>query len=128
MTTYKSKIGPELLIPISILLVGTGILMAYERAWLGLAVVLLVVAFITHMFVTTYYHIDNRTLKIRCGFFYDKTINIDTIEEVKKTRSAVSSPAASLDRIMIRYNKTDTVIISPGNKETFMSHLTRINP
>ena len=127
MTTYKSKIGLGLIIPISITVGGTGILMAYEKVWLGLAIILLVVAFIVHMFVTTYYQIDNRTLKIRCGFFFKKSINIDTIKEIKETRNPISSPATSLDRIVIIYNKFDAVIISPRDKEGFINYLTSIN-
>jgi hypothetical protein len=127
MTTYKSKIGLELVIPIALGVGGVGFLMVYEKIWIGLALILLVIAFIGHMFATTYYQIDNRTLKIKCGFFFDKSINIDTIKEIKETSSSLSSPATSLDRIVISYNKFDTVIISPKDKEAFTKHLTSIN-
>lgn len=128
MTTYKSKIEPGLISLISVIVGGTGILMAYEEVWLGLVIILLVVAFIVHMFATTYYQIDNETLKIHCGFFFDKSIDIGTIKEIKETRNPISSPATSLDRILISYNKFDTVIISPRDKEGFINYLTSINP
>ena len=110
------------------LICGTGILMAYEKIWFGLALILLIVFFIVHMFVTTYYRIDQNTLRVKCGFFVDQLINIDTIREIKETNNPISSPATSLDRIVITYNKYDTVIISPKEKVAFMNHLTQINP
>ena len=127
MTTYKSKVGPGLIIPPAIIVGGTGILMAYEKVWPGLIVILLVVAFISHMISTTYYQINKGTLRVRCGFFFDKSIDIDAIKDIKETRSPISSPATSLDRIIISYNKFDTVLISPRDKEGFVNHLTNIN-
>lgn len=128
MTTYKSKIGLELVIPITIIIGGTGILMAYEKIWFGLALILVVVAFIAHMLLTTYYKVDNKKLRVKCGFFFDRTINLDTIKEIKETNNPISSPATSLDRLLITYNKYDTVIISPKEKGAFINHLTGINP
>jgi hypothetical protein len=40
----------------------------------------------------------------------------------------MSSPALSLDRIEIFYNKFDSVIISPKNKADFVAELKSINP
>lgn len=128
MATYKSKVGLEIVIPISVIVGGTGILMAYEKIWLGFAIILLVAVFIIHMFAKTYYQIDDRTLKIKCGFFYAQSININTIKEIKETNTPISSPATSLDRIIVRYNKFDNIIISPVDKESFINHLATINP
>ena len=127
MITYKSKIGDSLIIPISIIVGGTGTIMAYEKLWIGLAFIFLVIAFIVHMFSTTYYIIDNKILKIRCVSFF-KSININTIKEIKKTRNPISSPATSFDRMIISYNKLETIIISSREKENFINHLTSINP
>lgn len=128
MTTYKSKIGLELVIPITIIIGGTGILMAYEKIWFGLAFMLFVVAFIAHLLLTTYYRVGSNSLQVKCGFFFDRTINVDAIKEIKETNNPISSPAASLDRLVITYNKYDTVIISPKEKSAFINHLTHRNP
>lgn len=40
----------------------------------------------------------------------------------------LSSPALSLDRLEVFYNKFDSVIISPQNKEDFIVALQNINP
>lgn len=128
MTTYRSKLGPELIIPVFMLTGGTGILMAVEQIWLGFALIVFLLAFIIHLFLTTYYQVDGNTLNIRCGFFLKISINIDTIKTIRETRNPISAPATSLDRIEISYNKYNTVLISPKYKEAFIRQLTAINP
>jgi hypothetical protein len=128
MITYRAKLSLGLILPILIIAGGSSILMVYERVWLVLVVNILAVAFAAHMFATTYYQIYGTTLRIRCGFFYDTSINIELIKEIKETRNPISAPATSLDRIVITYNKFDTVIISPKDKEGFINYLKKINP
>src|SRR5690554_6015469 len=99
MTTYRSKIGLEIVIPISIVIAGTASLMVYQKIWLGLTTVFLLALFIVHMFLTTYYVIAEGKLIIRCGFLYHKTIDIDTIRKISETNLALSSPATFLDRM-----------------------------
>ncbi|WP_018611627.1 PH domain-containing protein [Segetibacter koreensis] len=127
MAIYKSKIGLEFVVPLTVIIAGTGIIVAYEKIWIALALVLLLVTFIVYMFLTTYYEVGNNTLKIKCGFFVDKTINLDTIRQINETNNPVSSPATSLDRLEITYNKYDVVIISPKDKCAFINHLIQVN-
>jgi hypothetical protein len=128
MTTYRSKIGLEIVIPISIVIAGTAGLMVYQKIGLGLMTVFLLALFIVHMFLTTYYVIDNGKLIIRCGFLYHKAIDIDTIRKISATNLALSSPATSLDRMELLYNKFDSVLISPKDKEGLLKKLLEINP
>jgi hypothetical protein len=44
------------------------------------------------------------------------------------TAGLLCSPALSLDRIEIFYNKFDSVIASPENKADFVAELKSINP
>ena len=67
-------------------------------------------------------------LKIKFGFISYKPIEVDKIKEIAKTRNPISSPAPSLDRIIIKYGKYDEVIISPKNKLDFAKYLTKLNP
>jgi hypothetical protein len=89
---------------------------------------LLVFAFILHLFFKTQYTIDNHKLNIKCGFFSYKPIEIDKIKEISKTRNIISSPAPSFDRIEIKYGEFDEIIISPKNKFDFAEYLTKLNP
>lgn len=66
----------------------------------------------------TVYRVDRKQLKIYCGPFW-WTINIADIESVAETRSPLSSPALSLDRIRINYGERRWVMISPDDKQGF---------
>lgn len=131
MTTFRSKLGRELIIPISIIIVGLGSLMAYQRIWRGLIVVVCVALFVTYIFLTTYYQIDGKFMKIRCGLFFNLKVDIDTIRRISETNNPLSSPATSIDRLEIKYQKNrkiDTVMISPKDKSGFIKMVTDINP
>ncbi|MGB0892130.1 MAG: PH domain-containing protein [Flavobacteriaceae bacterium] len=88
----------------------------------------LIFTFITHLFLKTEYTIDNNKLKIKCGIFSFKPIDIDEIREISKTKSIISSPAPSFDRIEIKYGQFNEVIVSPKDKFHFAEDLTKINP
>lgn len=93
-----------------------------------LGLLIIVFGFILHLFFKTEYIIDNKKLRIRCGIFSYKPIEIDDIKEVSKTNNLISSPAPSFDRIEIKYGKFDTIIISPKDKSKFAKDLRKINP
>ena len=75
------------------------------------------------MFSKIKYVIDGQILKI----WWIK-VEIKSIKRIYKTRNPLSSPALSLDRIAIVYNKYDEVLISPKNKKEFVEELLKINP
>ena len=70
---------------------------------------------------------DNK-LTIKVGILHITEIDIKKITRIEKSRSLLSAPAASIDRIRIYYNNSDEVIISPKNKELFLETLKGINP
>ncbi|WP_316819185.1 PH domain-containing protein [Pedobacter nyackensis] len=126
---YKSKVGNELVIPLTLVFVVTLFMAIFnEPHWPGLAILLPVILFIVHMFSTTYYTVDGDVLKVKCGFLYNAEIDIKTIKKISETNNPISSPALSLDRLDITYNKYDNVIISPKDKAEFISALTALNP
>lgn len=126
--TYPSRIGIEILIPILAILGGTGIIMILAAAWGGLLILLPLSAFIWHLFTHTYYEIKGKQLRIKCGLFYDQTIEIDTIQRIKPSRNPISAPATALDRLDIRYQGHKQVLVSPKDKEGFVEHLRKIHP
>jgi len=134
MKTYKSKFGFGILGFITIifgLIIG---FMVYQnepsKAILSVSgILLLVYGFCLHLNLSTEYTIaDNGTLRIKCGFFYNRQFEINKIKSVAKSNNLISSPAPSLDRIELRYGKFDTIVISPKNKTGFAEELIRINP
>ena len=90
--------------------------------------VIIIFGLITHMFLKTEYTIEENKLKIKCGFFTYKPIEINEIKEITKSSNIISSPAASFDRIEIKYGKFEEMIISPKNKFEFAKYLTGLNP
>ncbi len=84
---------------------------------------------ILNLFLTIKYTIIGNTLNVKVSFWFNQNIDINTIKEIKKTRSLLSSPAASVtDRILIKYGKYNQIILSPKDKHNFIKTLISINP
>lgn len=129
MKTHYSKIGMELVVPL-VLIFGTVLVLIINEKpnWIAIAILLPVILFVVHMFLTTKYTIEGDKLVIKCGFLYHKTIDINTIRRIAETNNLLSSPATSLDRLEILYGKFDSVLISPRRKAEFINDIKRINP
>lgn len=85
--------------------------------------------FTLQLFLNTTYKIsDDHQLVIRCGIATFGKIDISSIKSVEKTNSIISSPAPSFDRIELKYDKWESVIISPKDKRGFIDALLKINP
>lgn len=128
MKRFYSKIGLEVVIPIVLIIGVTTTLMVLQKAWPGVAVLLVTMLFIVHLITTTYYQIEHGVLRIKSGFIINKLIAINSIRKIQKSNSIFSSPAASLDRLEIFYNKYDSILISPKDKQEFLAQLRNINP
>jgi hypothetical protein len=82
---------------------------------------------------TTYplnYEITATELVARCGLMRWR-VPLAMIEEVSPSRSALSAPAWSLDRLRIEYLKAGsprTLLISPEDKKAFMRDLADASP
>jgi hypothetical protein len=130
---YSSKVSYGLLTivfvvffsPLILNLVNDGINM--NLIVIGLFLIL-IFGLITHMFFNTVYTIEENKINIKCGFFTYKPVVISDIKEITKSSNIISSPAASFDRIEIKYGKFEELIISPKNKFEFAEHLTKLNP
>ena len=94
MKNYKSKLGLELIIPISLIFGYALFELITEKSWFGV----------------------------------NENIEIKTIRKITETYNPLSSPAASIDRIEIFYNKFDSVLISPKKKKEFIEDILKINP
>jgi hypothetical protein len=128
-TVYRTKIGWELVVLLMVVLVPQVVMAIFNPVSLygllalgGVAIVIAITA------AKTTYTVEGENLTVKSGVFYNKTISINTIRKVVETRNPLSSPAASLDRIEIFYNKFDTIILSPKEKAEFLNHLLQINP
>lgn len=123
MKIYKSKLDLWLLAVMVIALGGpiVGAILDKEF-WLSLLFVAIAVV-VAIMFYYTRYTLDGENLII-----YRTKIPIRSIRKIYKTRNPISSPALSINRIAICYNKYDEVLISPKDREDFIAELLKVNP
>ena len=87
-----------------------------------------VLVFVIHVFLYTHYTITKHgMLEIRSGLYQFKPIDIQSIKFISPTRSLISSPASSLDRLEIKYAKFSSVLVSPKDKSAFIDSLLHVN-
>lgn len=121
--TYPSAISWWLWIPIYTLIIGQGIFISLDgnpgilifHLFLGLIIYFLV--------MRMRYVLSNEQLKIFVGPFLYSTIELIKIRKMELSNNPLSSPAASLKRLAIYYNKWGYVLISPKNREEFMDEV-----
>lgn len=69
---------------------------------------------------STNYRVTADELLIKSGPF-KWVILLSDIQSVEPTRSALSSPALSLNRLRIKYSKDKQILISPDKPEEFLN-------
>jgi hypothetical protein len=128
MEKFKSKIDLWFIVFLVLIFGAILVRLAFDQNWFGFSFILLVVTFIIYMFSTTFYAIENKKLFIKCGLFFNLSIEIGNIKKISDSYNIISSPALSFDRLEILYNKYDTILISPKDKRRFIEALTEANP
>lgn len=128
MEKFKSKIDLWFVILVSILFTLILIRLAYDQNWVGFIFIIFVISYVIYSFSTTVYSIEGDKLKIKCGYFFNFLIEIKDIKTISETFNIISSPALSFNRLEILYNKFDTLLISPKDKNRFLEIIKRINP
>lgn len=77
------------------------------------------VAFPIWVLVSTRYVLSRDRLDVHCGPFRWR-IALRDITRVEPSRSTLSGPALSLDRLRIDYGGARSIVISPRERETFV--------
>ncbi len=80
----------------------------------------LVLVLIVGMLRSTRYEVTSHDVIVRSTPFRWR-IEIESIESIRPSRSPASSPAMSLDRLEIRYGGGRTLLVSPEDREGFLS-------
>lgn len=83
--------------------------------------------FVGWMWFSTYYLLGEQELVIHSGPFR-KTIPLQSIRSAAKTTSPLSSYALSLQRIELKFDRYDMVLISPKDRDFFIDQLLVRNP
>ena len=89
---------------------------------LALVIVVAVLGIIAWLYFSTRYTISGDFLLVKAGPF-SWVIPIEDIVSVESTSNPMSSPALSLDRLLIRYGQSAELMISPKDKSGFMKEL-----
>jgi hypothetical protein len=133
-TIFRSKVDGWLvgLVGGSLVLALAGVSVAAvsvddPTVWIGVVAVVLAGALVGWLFASTRYELDGRTLTARSGPFRWR-VDLATVDAVTPTRSPLSSPALSLDRLAIRYGKGRTILVSPAERDRFLAALARAEP
>ena len=76
------------------------------------------------------YIVEGDKLTVSCGILGSSTYDIMSMRSIRPTRTLLSSPAASLDRIELHFSarRMRPLIISPKDKSGFIASLKSINP
>ena len=126
MKTYRTRISLSLVGFIIVALFAPVIFMPSEAKLVYASTMLLVLAGIILCMLGIKYVIDGKELKIYYFWGIHQTINIRSIRKMEPSHCMLSSPAASLKRLAIHYNKYDTIYISPRNQEDFINTVNEI--
>ena len=124
---YPSKIGWFIILPLILLLSTTSLILFTEQIWPAFMILLIVDLFVVHLFLNTKYTLTNNNLIVQCGFLYHRSIDIQSIHKIIETTSPLSAPALSTDRLELYYNTSDTIVISPRDKQAFVRDLLALN-
>ena len=121
---FRSKIGAIMIIPAAILILAgapaTAMAMSEGRPVLA-AVFTLPFALVAWILLTTKYQITADHLVIRCAFLTSR-VPLRSIVHVRPTRTILSAPALSLDRLEITYDG-GIAVISPAKREEFLAEI-----
>ncbi|MEM8996264.1 MAG: PH domain-containing protein [Acidobacteriota bacterium] len=128
---FTSKIDAWLVLTLAIALASVGYalvvsVLSGNAAAVAVMVgsVLLCVVPVIWMFFSTYYEVGSDALEIVAGPFRWQ-VPLDEIERVRASRSLLSSPALSLDRLEITHSGGRRVLVSPKDKAAFQAALAR---
>ncbi len=124
---FKSKVDWWLLLILILACLLVTSVIFWEFNWVSFILALTVDFFILDILFNTYYTVSGSELIVKSGIFIKFSIDIKSIRSIVRTNSILSAPALSIDRICIKYNRYDEIIISPKDLEGFINRLKNVN-
>lgn len=128
-TIYRSKVGVWFYLAIGV--AGGAVLLAtwqivQARGAVGIVAIspalIIGLGLPIWMLMSTCYTVTATQLLIKCGPLRVQ-VPISEISRITPTSNMLSSPALSLDRLLIEYSRGKSVMISPKNKEAFLHEI-----
>ena len=127
MKTHQSKID-KIYWVILLFFVVMAVYGIIIQEWLMAIISTISSAYFCLIFFTMRYVIDDKYLLIRTKFFPSQKVALQNIRKIEESNSILAAPAFSFDRLEIIYNKYDSILVSPENKEQFIADLLNVNP
>lgn len=112
-------------IPIYTLIIGQGIFLMKETSPWFLLFHLALAIVIFFWVRSIKYVLTSDTLEVHMELGMKRKIPLASIRKVALSNNPISSPAASLKRIAIHYDRWGYILISPKNREAFIEELER---
>lgn len=85
------------------------------------------ILFIGSIWFRTRYIIQGKKLIVQSGLI-KQSIEIQKITSIRETKSILSAPALSIERLEINYHPYETGQISPRERDLFLEKIREINP
>jgi PH (Pleckstrin Homology) domain-containing protein len=124
-TRFKSKVDTWIgTILAGCLILSAGAFVVMIRVAVPLAALIMAVGIgiPASLLLCTDYTVENEVLLVRSGLFRSR-IPLKDIVSIGPTRNPMSSPALSLDRLLITRRNGSDCMISPRDKEGFLQEL-----
>ncbi|MBC6609826.1 PH domain-containing protein [Hymenobacter sp. BT507] len=126
---FVSKISWWLFGSILLVQVAISIMAIADGAYVVPVFMLPSLAFMIWLLRSTYYEVQPQTQMLRVvSGPLTWQIPVTSITRIKPSHNVLSSPALSLDRLKISYNRYDEILVSPRDKADFMEALRQLNP
>jgi hypothetical protein len=125
---FRSKIDLWLIVLLSVVALSTILPLFWQFSWLLFVIDVAEIVLLYDMFFHTYYRIEGSRLIVKNGSALTFTYDISSIQSVSPTRTLLSAPALSLDRLKLTMKGGETVVISPKDKDGLIRELLNVNP
>ena len=128
-TRYRSKVDSWLIASVVVVAVAhawAATVLINAANWTAIAIfipiAIVALGLPVWILVGTHYTLSPASLEVCCGPFRYQ-VPIDRIQEIRPSRSMLSSPALSLDRLEVIYGNNESVLTSPLHRERFLAEL-----
>ncbi len=127
--TYRSKVDLWIVVVI-VLAVSCSVAPFFQEGQplMGIGIGTLATLALVWMLHSMRYIVRDDVLVIKSCFISYGTWRIADIESIRSTHNPLSAPAASLDRLEIRFSGRRSVLVSPRRKQEFIDYLLELNP
>ena len=125
---FHSKIDSWLITLLFAVVLSITLPLFWKFNWVNLVIDISIILLFYDLFRNTKYVIDDHRLIVKGGFLLCSTYDILSIRSILPTRTLLSAPALSMDRMKIELRGGDVVVVSPSRKREFVEELLKVNP